>query len=552
MSAFNMNSTLGPDYYQILGVSRDATTLEIQEAFFRLLQAPFKEPASPPRTPDEMELVRTLREEGYDTLTDRARREAYDRDLRRSFIWAFLQANGFQVTTTTRRREIIAFLEKSDFVGFMAREGLPVEKGMKLSLDGRYWFELGGGRGNESSKTEPLALVLAPRPVPEMETGHCASEYRFTPVMATGYCTSDSRRTPVMATPPARRSRSQHPQKGPQLSPIMETEPLATETEAPPSPGPSIFRISSFEWSSIPSRMPSVWNMLHQILIYALLAILLFRLPDDEVRDQSRRRNAAAHQMNHYEVLGVPHTASLEDMRRAYHAAALQFHPDKVQHKTGVTTANGSQDDDTNNAKAGSNDDDDDGSMDEVSEFMYRINEAYTTLSTDARCLYDLETLHIDSRQYAECMEMYALAEAHRRMEQRVEEQKTREREEEQESREHMMASSREEEEGERETTDSVTTELSLVHPLIPPRPVGKSHRDRDNVTSSTPYSVSKSLRAAEMALSEYVMPAAHAAARRLRVAGDKLYLMCYKHESTRLVVFFLGQLIGMDICGVV
>ncbi|ETS88101.1 hypothetical protein PFICI_01929 [Pestalotiopsis fici W106-1] len=480
MSAYNMNSALGLDYYQVLGVPRDATTEEIQQAFSRLSQAP--EEAESAGIPDGIQVVHMIREEAYKTLTaDAGEREAYDGDLRRSFIWSFLQARGFQVKTTTRLGEIIEFLEEEDFIGFMAGEGLPV-KGWQLSLDGRYYFELGSGR-EERKAAESRSLVIETRPVPVMEPLYPVAESR--PIITEGTI-SYSNELPTRVE-----------------LPVMEAE--------APRPHPSSNSIPSSGFSSIWSRMPRVWDVLHHILFYLLLACLLFRIPNEEVRTESSHRDDA--RMNHYEVLGVPATASVEDIRRAYHAAALQFHPDKVH-----AGANGS------NAKAGVDDDEE-----EVNETMCRINEAYSTLSTDARCLYDHETLHGGSRQYAECMEAFGFAEAERLMEQRVEmEREARERE--QKKLRQMV----------REGGTTNSTELSLVvHPV---------HRAVD----SAKFSLSKSLRAAEMAVSEYVVPVAHVVSRRLRIAGNRLYLICYNHESTRLVVFFLGQLIGIDICGAI
>ncbi|MGP1593959.1 MAG: DnaJ domain-containing protein [Treponema sp.] len=74
--------------------------------------------------------------------------------------------------------------------------------------------------------------------------------------------------------------------------------------------------------------------------------------------------------MDHYEVLGVSRSASDEEIKKAYRAKALQYHPDKNQ----------------GNAAA--------------EEMFKKINEAYSVLSDkNKRAAYDFSTSTDNSRQ---------------------------------------------------------------------------------------------------------------------------------------------------------
>jgi len=69
-------TTRHPDYYALLGVEPDATTAQIKKAYRKL--ARLHHPDTNPGDPDAATRFRQITE-AYDTLTDPARREAYDR-----------------------------------------------------------------------------------------------------------------------------------------------------------------------------------------------------------------------------------------------------------------------------------------------------------------------------------------------------------------------------------------------------------------------------------------------------------------------------------------
>lgn len=52
----------------------------------------------------------------------------------------------------------------------------------------------------------------------------------------------------------------------------------------------------------------------------------------DEEHVRIRNRHAAAKRSDHYTVLGIDHSAGIEDIKSAYKALAKQYHPDKVSH----------------------------------------------------------------------------------------------------------------------------------------------------------------------------------------------------------------------------
>jgi molecular chaperone DnaJ len=66
----------GPDYYQVLGVARRATDLEIKSAFQKLA-AEFHA-AGKPTNADEVEEIRKI-VTAYRVLADPAKRQEYDR-----------------------------------------------------------------------------------------------------------------------------------------------------------------------------------------------------------------------------------------------------------------------------------------------------------------------------------------------------------------------------------------------------------------------------------------------------------------------------------------
>lgn len=495
--------TLEVDHYQILGVQRDASCEDIQKAFFRQLQFPKKE--TKPQTPAMLQARALLRERAYDTLTDEKNREAYDQDLRRSFIYVFLEANGFEVKTTTTRREIVEFLEGHDFIGYMRLQGLPVD-GAELSLDGVNCFVLRGGKEtwrkcSQASQTGVEDVVPV---VDEIQTEASPEE-------------------PAMPLPPF------------SLPEVPSPAFKLPATKVPKFMIPTI----KFPTIKLPSylqsaKLPELWNVLRTALLFLLLAWVFLQVPraSEETRNTSTLLALNDTQASHYDILGVPANATVEDIRRAPRAAALeQLHMDDKVYES----------------------DDED-----INEVMIKIGEAYSMLSSSARCLYDLEAVPVEERKSASCLEGYeSILAAGALMKQHVERQKELELNRTQTTEIPETVHNETWAENWTERARTLTEHVSLMVPwhLVTSsfsrflKFVKRILTAIKDAALAAGTAVSEHVAAAKTSIPEYLRAAKDSVSKHLREAGGKVHKICYRHESLRLVVFFIGQLIGFDMC---
>ncbi|KAK6206048.1 hypothetical protein LQW54_007987 [Pestalotiopsis sp. IQ-011] len=494
--------TLEVDHYQILGVQRDAKCEDIQKAFFRQLQFPKKE--TKPQTPAMIEARDLLRERAYDILTNEKNREVYDQDLRRSFIYVFLEANGFEVKTTTTRREIVEFLETHDFIGYMRLQGLPID-GAELSLDGVNCFVLRDGqetwrKSSHASQTE----VKDAAPVVDEIPLEASPKQPAVPL-------------PLFSLPEDRLPAFKLPTiKVPKIT-------------IPTIKFPTI-QLPSYLQSA---KLPELWNVLRLVLLFLLLAWVFLEVPraSEETRNTSTLLALNDTQASHYDILGVPANATVEGIRRAPRAAALeQLHVDDKVYESGD---------------------------DDINEVMIKIGEAYATLSSSARCLYDLEAVSAEERKYASCLEGYeSILAAGALMKQHVEREKELELNQTQtEIAEAVLNETWAENWTERART--LTEQVSLMVPrhlvtssfyrfLKFGKRVLTAIKDAALAAGTA---VSEHVAAAKTSIPEYLRAAKDSVSKHLREAGGKVHKICYRHESLRLVVFFIGQLIGIDMC---
>lgn len=489
--------TLEVDHYQILGVQRDAKCEDIQKAFFRQLQFPKKE--TKPQTPAMIEARDLLRERAYDILTNEKNREVYDQDLRRSFIYVFLEANGFEVKTTTTRREIVEFLETHDFIGYMRLQGLPID-GAELSLDGVNCFVLRDGQETwrKSSQASQTEVKDAAPVVGEIQTEASPEE-------------------PAVPLP---------------LSSLLEDRLPAFKLptiKVPKIKFPTI-QLPSYLQSA---KLPELWNVLRLVLLFLLLAWVFLEVPraSEETRNTSTLLALNDTQARHYDILGVPANATVEDIRRAPGAAAPeQLHLDDKVYES----------------------DDDD-----VNEVMIKIGEAYAMLSSSARCLYDLETVPVGERKYASCLNGYeSILAAGALMKQHVEKEKELELKRTQtEIPEAVLNETWAENWTERART--LTEQVSMMAPwhLVTEsfyrflQFVKRILTAVKDAALAAGTAVSEHVVAANTSIPEYLRAAKDSVSKHLRDAGGKVHKICYRHESLRLVVFFIGQMIGFDMC---
>lgn len=494
--------TLEVDHYQILGVQRDASCEDIQKAFFRQLQFPKKE--TKPQTPAMLQARALLRERAYDTLTDEKNREAYDQDLRRSFIYVFVEANGFEVKTTTTRREIVEFLETHDFIGYMRLQGLPVD-GAELSLDGVNCFVLRDGKQTwrKCSQTSQTGIENLAPVVDEIQIEASPEE-------------------PAMPLPPF------------SLPEVPSPAFKLPATKVPKFTVPTIKLPSYFQ----SRKLFELWNVLRTVLLFLLLAWVFLQVPrtSEETRNPSTLLALNDTQASHYDILGVPANATVEDIRRAPRAAILE------------------QDTDDKVVRHLESDNED------INEVMIKIGEAYAMLSSSARCLYDLEAIPAEERKYASCLEGYeSILAAGALMKQHVERQKELELKQTQtrttEIPEAVLNETWAENWTERART--LTEQVSLTVPwhLVTSsfsrflKFVKRILTAIKDAALAAGTAVSEHVAAAKTSIPEYLRAAKDSVSKHLRDAGGKVHKICYRHESLRLVVFFIGQLIGFDMC---
>lgn len=447
-----------------------------------------------------------LRERAYDTLTDEKNREAYDQDLRRSFIYVFLEANGFEVKTTTTRREIVEFLEGHDFIGYMRLQGLPVD-GAELSLDGVNCFVLRDGKQtwrkcSQASQTGVEDVV----PVADEISVEANPE------------------EPAMPLPPC------------SLPEVPSPAFKLPATKVPRFTIPTIkfptIQLHSYLQSA---KLPELWNVLRTALLFLLLAWVFLGVPraSEETRNTSTLLALNDTQASHYDILGVPANATVEDIRRAPRAAILE------------------QDTDDKVVRHLESDDED------VNEVMVKIGEAYSMLASSARCLYDLEAVPVEERKYASCLEGYeSILAAGTLMKQHFEREKELELNRTQtEIPETVHNETWAEKWTERAQT--LTEQVSLTVPwhlvtssfsrfLKFVKQILTAIKDAALAAGTA---VSGHVAAAKTSIPEYLRAAKDSVSKHLREAGGKVHKICYRHESLRLVVFFIGQLIGFDMC---
>lgn len=364
-----------PDYYQVLDCARDASSTTIRSQYHAqaLRFHPDKAVHADEAIKADNEEAFKLCQSVYEILTNEREKKHYDQWLRQQYMISFLDTTVLKKSAGTSIETIIDFLKRKGFPDAMRDAGLPIDGVIFTYQDSEFQvlpevdaFDPKESAAGDNSRHGDTGTHCQPQDRP-----------RAQPQARPQYPNSSTQNPTANAVP-----ETDTASKTTESKPVYDnnTETLPTDgitdalvSENQPKPTTKLEHKSNTKCMAIAHPSRSLWR---QHCLAFLLCVLLACLIID------RHPGMLVPQPTHYDVLNIPVSASVAEVKQAYRQAIKLNHPDKAP------------------AREKSNQ--------EAEKMTIRITEAYDVLSSQRRCVYDLQTMRTGYPGCHRCREKYA------------------------------------------------------------------------------------------------------------------------------------------------